>query len=98
MKDVSLVLRKNLAASTDETDDDGDGAEAEGHERAESRRERVDGEVRERVDQVEVADHRPRARTGWEPVLAGGAGAALAAEGGDDEKSGGEHDAAQERE
>nr|ACN29026.1 unknown [Zea mays] len=75
-------------------DDDGDGAEAERHERAVPRGERVDGAVRERADQVEVADHRPRPRPGWHLVLA--AGAALPAEDGDEEDGGGEHDA-QER-
>nr|CAB3495874.1 unnamed protein product [Digitaria exilis] len=50
-------------------DDGGVGAELERHERAVARGELVQGAVRERADEVEVADHRPWPRARWEVVL-----------------------------
>jgi len=69
-------------------DDDGEGAEPQGHERAIPLGELVDGAVREPADQVQVADHRPRPGARWEPVLVA-RGARAEPENGCEEESGG---------
>jgi hypothetical protein len=61
-------LKEQLGRLGRRGDDDGVGAEAEVHELAVLLGELVDGAVRERADQVEVADHRPWSRTRREAI------------------------------
>ncbi|KAF7072516.1 hypothetical protein CFC21_077626 [Triticum aestivum] len=72
-------------------DNDGEGPELELHERAVLLGQRVDGAVRERADEVEVADDRPRLGARREVVLA------AAAEDGLEEEHRGEHHAEEGR-
>jgi len=61
MNTESWVLRKTLAVSTDDATTTGkEGAELHAHQRAVPLRQRVEGAVRERAEEVEVADDRPR--------------------------------------